>query len=351
MKTKLLAVIAAATAIAACTAPEDEPHKFQLREPSATSQAIVGGTVVSDFSFPYVPMILWMDNPSNPSQTAICSGTLIDDFVVLTAAHCVADDPNPAHYQICGGDDPFGDVNQGGGCYWITGASEIHFHPQYDSQNLVNDVAVIILDAEPAAEDVSSTTQPIPYLAGDPNDNGLIYDDTPAGSGTEFTAVGFGVTQDGVDDSGTKRTVQLRMKEIYLDIFEYGSSSQNTCSGDSGGPALLNVSGTTTVIGVVSYGDPSCTSFGGDSRTDYFSGYIAQFAGAGATPTPTPGPGDDDDDGTTPGDDDEDDGGNGADDPLGNIGCSIAGATGLARSPIGFLALLAMAGFVTRRRK
>ena len=105
-----------------------------------------------------------------------------------------------------------------------------------------------------------------------------------------------------------------------------------------------------TVIGVVSYGDQNCQQFGGDSRTDYFADYIGQFAGAGATPTPTPNPGDDDDDddGSTPGDDEK---GNDADDPFGNVGCSIASVTNVAVSPAGALLLLGMVVFATRRRR
>jgi len=302
---------------------------------SMTGSSIVGGTVVSDFSFPYVPFIY------NESQGYLCTGTLIDDFVVLTAAHCV-DDPNPTHYVICGGDDPF-DPN--GGCSYLTGAAEVHVHPDYDANTIANDIGIIILDAEPAAEDSTGTTQPIPYLA---DDNGTVYDATP---GTTFTAVGFGVTSGtGADDSGLKRTVQLTMNQIYQDIFEYGSATKNTCSGDSGGPALVTIDGKPTVIGVVSYGDQDCVQFGGDSRTDYFAPYISQFAGVGATPTPTPNPGDDDDD------DDDDDGstpkdGDSADDPFGNVGCSIASVSNAATSPVALIAMIGMVAFATRRRR
>lgn len=332
MKTKVLALIAAAAAIAACTAPEDAPR---LRKISKTSESIVGGSNVTDYSFPQVVYI--------EGNGYLCSGTLIDDFVVLTAAHCV-EDSNAANYTICGGDEPYG-----AGCQWLVPAESVHAAPGYDP-NVVgaNDIGIIVLKPHPqygGPHDQDPNLVPLPFLAQDP---GTVYEeDSP------FTAVGFGIT--GVSDQSDpiKRTVDLAMSQnIYSDVFEYGGPSANTCSGDSGGPALKTVGGTQTVIGVVSYGDQNCTQFGGDSRTDYnpYEDFIASFAGAGATPTPTPAPGDDDDDGTTPGDDDDDDG-NGADDPLGNIGCSIAGATSVARSPFGFLAALAMAALVARRRE
>jgi hypothetical protein len=335
VKTKLLAVIAATAAIAACTAPEETSR---LRKINRTSEAIVGGTNVTNYSFPQVAYI--------EGNGYLCTGTLIDDFVLLTAAHCV-EDTNAANYLVCGGDEPYADD---GGCYWLVGAESVHVMPGYDPQVVgANDIGIIVLEPHPqygGPHDQDTSLVPLPYLAADP---GTVYDE-----GSGFTAVGFGIT--GVNDTTDprKRTVQLSMNDIYLDIFEYGSSTQNTCSGDSGGPALKTVNGAQTVIGVVSYGDQNCTQFGGDSRTDYdpFTDFIASFAGAGATPTPPPGDDDDDDDdGSTPGDDDDDDG-NGADedDPLGNIGCTVASAKSAAE-PIGFFALIAVAMLVRRKQR
>lgn len=330
MKTKVLALIAAAAAIAACTAPEDAPR---LRKISKTSEAIVGGSNVTNYSFPQVAYI--------EGNGYLCTGTLIDDFVLLTAAHCV-EDSNAANYTVCGGDEPYGE-----GCYWIVGAESVHTMPGYDP-NVVGayDIGIIVLEPHPqygGPHDQDTSLVPLPFLASNP---GGVYEEN-----STFDAVGFGIT--GVNDTTDprKRTVGLSMSDnIWSDIFEYGGPSQNTCSGDSGGPALKTVGSQQTVIGVVSYGDQNCTSFGGDTRTDWAEEFIASFAGAGATPTPTTPPGDDDDDdGTTPGDDDDDDG-NGAEDPLGNIGCTVASAKS-AVEPLGFLALIAAALLVRRKQR
>lgn len=328
MKRKLLAAFCVAAVAAACAAPE--ATKSSMRGIHATSSSIVGGSVVSNFNYPFV---VFIEGPG-----WICTGTLIDDFVVLTAAHCI-EGASASQLVAVGADDPYGE-----GYYWIADVASAHIHPQWNSSNLANDIGILVLAQEPAQEDPSGKTHPIPYLA---SDNGAVYD-----NGQAFTAVGFGITSGAGNDSGIKREVGLSMTQIYLDIFEYGSSTKNTCSGDSGGPALVTVDGEPTVVGVVSYGDQNCTQFGGDSRTDYFADYIAQFAGAGATPTPTPNPGggDDDDDGSTPGDDDDGGKGNEADDPFGNVGCSI-GAVQLARSPAAFFALLAVAAVCSSRRR
>ena len=81
--------------------------------------------------------------------------------------------------------------------------------------------------------------------------------------------------------------------------FQFGSSSKNTCSGDSGGPAIESINGVDTVVGTTSYGDQNCTQLGVDMRVDANRAFISQYAGSTqptptptstATPTPTPNP-------------------------------------------------------------
>lgn len=334
MKTTLVVAASLLATLTTACQPADATRPMKRRTVSQAN-AIVGGTVVTNYEFPEV---VYIEGPG-----WICTGTLIDHHVVLTAAHCVeggqADD-----YYVCGGDDPYGE-----GCYWINPAESIHTHPDYDPQYISSDIGIIVLADDPdygSPQQQDPNLKPIPYLAVD---NADVYEE-----GTTFTAVGFGITGNDDQTNPKKRKVDLSIKEVWLDVFEYGTSTQNTCSGDSGGPALKEIDGDLHVIGIVSYGDQNCTQFGGDSRTDYnpFEEFIESFAGAGGGGGPGPGPGDDDDDddGATPGgDDDDDDGkGNGADDSV--FGCSVAHTAASGASPLAFLAL-AFASLVAVRRR
>ena len=47
-----------------------------------------------------------------------------------------------------------------------------------------------------------------------------------------------------------------------------------TCSGDSGGPAILEGKGPPRIAGVTSYGDKLCTEFGVSTRVDWYAFFI-----------------------------------------------------------------------------
>jgi hypothetical protein len=51
-------------------------------------------------------------------------------------------------------------------------------------------------------------------------------------------------------------------------------SGKNTCNGDSGGPAFAEVGGELLLAGVTSYGDPSCTQYGVDTRVDVYASFL-----------------------------------------------------------------------------
>lgn len=326
---KKILVAAASLAFLACgqeTIPRAKPHML--------SSPIVGGTV--DNGHPAVVLVY------NSSQGYLCTGSLIDTDVVLTAAHCV-EDTNASHYQVAGGTNPFN------GAEWVENATQVAAHPSYNPQTVGQaDVGVVVLAGAPPVA-------PMQWLK--------VVDHSAYAEGTLFTAVGYGITSGTAQDDGTKRKVDLKITELYSDAFLYGDSSasgqgvegdpyndgKNSCSGDSGGPAIRNIGGEDVVIGVVSFGDQSCAHYGADMRTDYFAPFISQYAtggGTGPTPTPTanptntPGPGGDDDDddgGTNPGNPTEEDEG------LGLFGCRVVRATGpLPLLPIAAFLLLAL---------
>ena len=79
---------------------------------------------------------------------------------------------------------------------------------------------------------------------------------------------GFGFTENGVVGLGTLRSGEMRVEETdtnhILAIFD--GSGSNTCSGDSGGPALAqNGSGAWGIIGITSTGTVEGCGVGDES--------------------------------------------------------------------------------------
>ncbi|KYF68431.1 trypsin-like serine protease [Sorangium cellulosum] len=62
-----------------------------------------------------------------------------------------------------------------------------------------------------------------------------------------------------------------------------GDATHHTCTGDSGGPALMNVNRVPTITGVASFsttGDFTLCTDGWDVRVDLYLDFIGQFVSA-----------------------------------------------------------------------
>lgn len=188
----------------------------------------------------------------------MCSGTLISDRVYLTAAHCIGSS-NPNDYVIIGGTDPFENHE------WFAEVDEVARHPQYDDQQLLHDVGIVVL-----SEDAPVGS----YQWVDDDDDSEVYDE-----GENITLVGYGqINENNGNSSGIKRKASLDIEEVYPDLIVYGGPTENVCSGDSGGPALKEVGGRIKVVGVTSFGDQFCSDFGASMRTDDNRSFIDNYA-------------------------------------------------------------------------
>lgn len=216
----------------------------------ATSNAIVGGT--TDHGHSSVALLY-----QEPGY--ICSGTIIDTRVYLTAAHCIESlDPND--YYVIGGTDL---TNQNVEPDYAILVDEVAIHPQYDPQNSVNDVGIVVLAGD-------APVKPYRWLGAGSSEYTV---------GNRFTAIGYGDTGGSGDTSGTKRKVDMDILETYPELYVYGTGTENVCFGDSGGPDVVTVDGYLTVLGVHSFvtgGD--CFEYGASMRTDDNSGFIDNYA-------------------------------------------------------------------------
>lgn len=185
-----------------------------------------------------------------------CSGTLIDDRFVLTAAHCLGASAEEDLALVT-----FKQVLPASGGYRrdITVQGRRYYHPTYFSSNSgANDIGMIALD-QPASETVN--VLPIPAkLYGAPS------------VGDVHTLAGIGAHGPNCSMPGgvvkTKATLALNEINLMASIagvpektegmlFNYRNSFYHTCPGDSGGHALVSEGGGKKIVGVVSSGTPT----------------------------------------------------------------------------------------------
>ena len=195
-----------------------------------------------------------------------CSGTLVAPHVVLTAAHCVRLTP-PGSLLVSVGNSRMAPTA-------TVRALEVHLHPDYDPSTDDFDAALLFIDPPLAG------VAPLPVLSIPLSD---------ADIGAQLRIIGFGVSaHDRPDTDGTKRQGTTKLIAYLHDTLVDAATPAATCTGDSGGPALLDIGGVEYVAGVTSRGDAACQSFGIKTRVDTLAGVFIQPYIAATLPGGTP---------------------------------------------------------------
>jgi len=224
---RVLLVLAWSAAHTACALPEEPALGDE-------AQMIIGGSL--DEGDLAVVMV-----------ATHCSGTLIADTVVLTAAHCL-------DYYI-----PNVHFGSGFGSFVEDrNVSEIIHSRYYVGYGAGGDIALLRL-SQPAPSEIV----PVP-INTEPFDESY--------EGAELRSIGFGVTDGETQDGfGTKRQVTLLIREVSNEHLWVGTEARNICNGDSGGPHMYSRDGTEYVAAVSSFGALGCNGPSANARADVYA--------------------------------------------------------------------------------
>lgn len=191
---------------------------------------VINGATCTEAGSPIVEISLL----ESSGDASLCSGTLLTSTHVLTAAHCFFDEVRIASVAVGG--------------QRVT-ASTVTVHPGVGIVPgilaVFNDVAILTLRTP-------ITNQPtLPLIVSESVDVGDI-----------FGVFGFGLDEN--DELGELQGGEMRISEVTENHITalFDGSGSNSCSGDSGGPAVYTTtSGVTGIVGVVSSGTiTNCTA-------------------------------------------------------------------------------------------
>ncbi|KAJ2814045.1 hypothetical protein FBU31_007372 [Coemansia sp. 'formosensis'] len=202
---------------------------------------IMGGSNAAKGAYPFVVYLY------NANEKTYCGGSIISDTWILTAAHCIktatANDISVFIGEITYNINP----SQG------AKVAEVHSHPQYNDQTMVNDISLLKLSK----------------AITDKNAGTISIDTTSVGDGIAVTALGWGFTSPTGStpaqtlQQGSLKTLsqaQCSQKDTKFNgnngarICVAGDTGTDTCPGDSGGPLIRKVGGNNVLVGITSFG-------------------------------------------------------------------------------------------------
>jgi len=215
---------------------------------------------------------LVVDTPGD--YRVFCSGTLIGDRLVLTAAHCFGSLPVDTPIAFFAGTS----IKPGDYSPSLASATSIHKAPAYVGGaapswiGRYEDIALVKLAANPAVK-------PVPLIR--PAEVAALVK-----TGRGVLLLGFGQTVAGDKTTvGTKQQGASYVGEVGShELHVLGAGAPQKCHGDSGGPTLADLDDgpgfDLRLVGVTSRADTDCTEGSIETRVDMYLSWIHGVGGA-----------------------------------------------------------------------
>ncbi|CAM3925651.1 serine protease [Corallococcus exiguus] len=273
---RFMSGVVVAVGLLGCGGPEAEQAPYETV--GHTAQEIVGGVEARPNSHPWIVSL-------QQYGSHFCGGSLVrvsdnkeESDIVLTAAHCVYDGLSNVT-AVAGAHNLYNPTST-----QVTArVTKAVYHPQYNPDTTMNDIAVLKLD-KPIKFDTTSAgacgqssgmrPNPAAQLAGGsarfpvclPASGERVADNTMA------TVAGWGLTREGGQDTSSillqvgvpvlnPRSVAQSYSSQGIVIDEnamlgagYAQGGRDACQGDSGGPLVVNGPQGYVLQGIVSFG-------------------------------------------------------------------------------------------------
>ncbi|KAG5336657.1 SNAK protease, partial [Acromyrmex charruanus] len=248
---------------------EIETNSKEKRDTAEVQFNIFGGTQTEQGEFPYMVALGYenedKDDDNSEAIKYNCGGTLISSQYVLTAAHCVSNIQEKVPVEVRVGSE---DLKSVGDAQRIP-ISNVIPHPQYKRSVNYNDVAILKLSTPVRIE---NNVRPICIQTKS-------LDSMNVQSNVSFIVIGWGATS--FDEDGSTKLMKtpglsLVDKESCGKKFnDFGklprglddnmlcvldtnvTRRSDACHGDSGGPLLMFIGSSHSIVGITAFGQ-SC---------------------------------------------------------------------------------------------